>query len=193
MRIGIDTGGTYTDAVLYDEGVLAKAKARTRSDLSIGIAEALDQVLEANGSRPAANPISLVSLSTTLATNALVEGVGGRVALVFIGFAPAELDRGGLRQALGDAPIIMAEGGHDSYGNEVAPFDIDLLTLEAAALQVDAFAVAGQFSVRNPTHELAAREALMTLGKPVACGHELSAKLNGPKRALTCLLNARLI
>ena len=208
MRIGIDTGGTYTDAVLYDPGragptpdgdrtgIIATAKARTRTDLSIGIAEALDRVLE-QASRPDPAAISLVSLSTTLATNALVEGVGGRVALVFIGFTEAELDRGGLREGLGDAPVILAAGGHDSLGAELAPFDADRLAREAAALDaagaVDAFAVAGQFSVRNPAHELAARDALASLGKPVACGHELSAKLNGPKRALTCLLNAKLI
>ncbi len=196
MRIGIDTGGTYTDAVLYDDdfGVQAKAKARTRIDLSRGIAEALDRIL-VGGVEP--KTISLVSLSTTLATNALVEGVGGRVALVFIGFTEAELDRGGLREGLGDAPVIMVPGGHDSLGAEVTPLDIESLMSAAAELTadqgVDAFAVAGQFSVRNPTHELAARDALMSLGRPVACGHELSAKLNGPKRALTCLLNAKLI
>ncbi len=200
MRIGIDTGGTYTDAVLYDDAasgpaadaVVAKAKARTRIDLSVGIAEALDKILSA-GRLGSPSDVSLVSLSTTLATNALVEGVGGRVALVFIGFSEAELDRGGLREGLGDAPVIMAPGGHDSLGAEVAPFDADAMLAEAAKLDVDAFAVAGQFSVRNPSHELAARDALAGLGRPVACGHELSAKLNGPKRALTCLLNARLI
>lgn len=189
MRIGIDTGGTYTDAVRYDEdlGVVAKAKARTRVDLSRGIAEALDAVLD----DPA--DISLVCLSTTLATNALVEGVGGRVALVFIGFTEAELERGGLREALGDAPVILAAGGHDSVGNESAPLNLEHIMAEAAQQDVDAFAVASQFSVRNSAHEVATRDALASLGKPVACSHELSAKLNGPKRALTCLLNAKLI
>lgn len=197
MRIGIDTGGTYTDAVLVtdrDQRVLATAKARTRTDLSVGIAEALDRILAStNAPSDPASEISLVSLSTTLATNALVEGVGGRVALVFIGFTESELDRGGLRAALGDAPIILVEGGHDSLGSEVAPLDVTAITDRATGLEVDAFAVAGQFSVRNPAHELAARDALAGLGKPVACGHELSAKLNGPKRAVTCLLNAKLI
>ena len=196
MRVGIDTGGTYTDAVLYDDarGVVAKAKARTRIDLSLGIAEALDQIL--SGDIPSED-ISLVSLSTTLATNALVEGVGGRVALVFIGFTEAELDRGGLREGLGDAPVILVGGGHDSHGAEVQPLDLESLLAAATELaankSVDAFAVASQFSVRNPSHELAARDALGPLGLPIACGHELSAKLNGPKRALTCLLNAKLI
>ena len=72
LLLGIDTGGTYTDAVLFSEthGVVAKAKAlTTRHDLSVGIAGAVEAVLEqANVS---ASAIGLVSLSTTLATNAL--------------------------------------------------------------------------------------------------------------------------
>ena len=189
MRIGIDTGGTYTDAVRVDgdDRVIASAKARTRTDLSLGIAEALDAVV--------GDPteVSLVCISTTLATNALVEGIGGRVGLVLIGFADEDLDRGGLRGGLGDGPVLLAAGGHDPLGNEAAPFDAEAVAAWADETTVDAFAVAGQFSVRNPAHELAARELLRAKGKPVACSHELSAKLNAPRRALTCLLNAKLI
>ncbi|MGN6303323.1 MAG: hydantoinase/oxoprolinase N-terminal domain-containing protein, partial [Mesorhizobium sp.] len=91
LFLGIDTGGTYTDAVLWSEGggekgtVLAKAKAlTTRHDLAVGISGAVDAVLAKAACDPAA--IKLVSMSTTLATNALVEGQGGRVALVMVGF-----------------------------------------------------------------------------------------------------------
>ena len=83
MRLGIDTGGTYTDAVLFDErrGVIATAKAlTTKADLAIGIGEATGAVLAASpGDRDA---IRLVSISTTLATNALVEGHGRAVCLL---------------------------------------------------------------------------------------------------------------
>jgi N-methylhydantoinase A/oxoprolinase/acetone carboxylase beta subunit len=59
---------------------------------------------------------------------------------------------------------------------------------------ISAFAVASQFATRNPAHELeAARIIGQMTGRPVSCSHHLSAKLNGPKRALTALLNARLI
>lgn len=79
LGIGIDTGGTYTDAVLVnlDTGaVMAQAKAlTTRHQLSIGIEEALQRVLPENSA-----DVHLVSLSTTLATNALVEGQGRRFA-----------------------------------------------------------------------------------------------------------------
>ena len=59
---------------------------------------------------------------------------------------------------------------------------------------VSTFAVVSQFATRNPVHELRTAEIVKELtGKPVSASHQLSAKLNGPKRALTALLNARLI
>ena len=62
------------------------------------------------------------------------------------------------------------------------------------APKVAAFAVSSFFSVRNPAHELAAREMIRDLtGLPVTCGHELTSKLDAPRRALTTALNARLI
>jgi N-methylhydantoinase A/oxoprolinase/acetone carboxylase beta subunit len=194
--LGIDTGGTYTDAVLFkeDEGVIAKAKAlTTRHDLSLGIAGAVDAVLAQAELSPI--EIGLVSISTTLATNALVEGQGSRAALVMIGFDPGDLHRGGLAEALGDDPVIFLRGGHDAHGNETP---LDLTPLEGGvrgiAAGVTSFAVAGYFAVRNPAHELAVRDHLRELTHlPVTCSHQLSSKLGGPRRALTTLLNARLV
>ena len=132
LFLGIDTGGTYTDAVLWSEAaaraVAAKAKAlTTRHDLAVGISGAVDAVLAKAGADPAA--IKLVSMSTTLATNALVEGQGGRVALVMIGFSEADLARDGLKAALGTDPVVFCRGGHDVHGNAAA---LDLAALEAA-------------------------------------------------------------
>ena len=196
--LGVDTGGTYTDAVVFDDagkGVLGKAKALTsRPDLSGGVGDAMDAALDKAGI--AAERIEMVALSTTLATNALVEGQGGRVALVVIGFDTAELDRGGLREALRGDPVVVVPGGHGHGGQEEAPLDLDVLRHGLAALPpgVTGFAVAGRFAVRNPAHELAARDMIRDqTGKPVTCSHELSSGLGGPKRALTALLNARLI
>lgn len=196
VSLGIDTGGTYTDAVLHTEagGVLARAKAlTTRHDLAEGIAGAVDGVLSASGIAPAS--IGLVSMSTTLATNALVEGQGGRAGLVMIGFAPGDLARDGLDSALGSDPVIFLPGGHDVHGNETA---LDLSALEEAlpelARSVSSVAVCAYFAVRNPAHELAAAELVRArTGLPVTTSHELSAQLGGPRRALTTLLNARLI
>jgi N-methylhydantoinase A/oxoprolinase/acetone carboxylase beta subunit len=196
--LGVDTGGTYTDAVILDEAanvVLGKAKALTsRHDLAVGIGEAVDAAVAAAGVTAA--EVALVSLSTTLATNALVEGQGARVALVFIGFAEADLGRGGLVEALKGDPVVQLPGGHTHAGTEVAALDLGLLELMVRELgdEVSGFAVASQFATRNPAHEIAARDLIRRVtGRPVTCSHELSANLNGPKRALTAVLNARLI
>ena len=195
--IGIDTGGTYTDAVIFSDeaGVLGKAKAlTTRQDLSIGIGGALTAAMQSAGALP--DEIGMVSLSTTLATNAIVEGLGDRVGLVLIGFTEADLARAGLREALSDDKLLFLAGGHDSHGSEVLPLDTSPLPgwIPDADPAVSAYAVAAQFSVANPAHEMALRDLLQAAtGRPVTCSHELSANLNAPKRALTSLLNARLI
>lgn len=196
ISLGIDTGGTYTDAVIFSEthGVLAKAKAlTTRHDLSVGIAGAADAALAA--AQIDSREIRLVSLSTTLATNALVEGQGQRAALVMIGFAEADLARDGLAEAAARGPVIFLPGGHDVHGRETI---LETAALEAElprlAGEVSAFAVAGYFAVRNPSHEIRVRDLLAErTGLPVTCSHELSSKLGGPRRALTTLLNARLV
>ena len=196
LYLGIDTGGTYTDAVLWSEagGVVAKAKSlTTRHNLAEGISGAVDAVL-----REAAvetGLIKLVSMSTTLATNALVEGQGGRVALVMIGFSREDLDRSGLAGALGSDPVVFCPGGHNVYGDAN---ELDLSALEAAlpelAESVSGVSIAGYFAVRNPEHEIAARDLVRGRTRlPVTCSHELTSKLGGPRRALTTLLNARLI
>lgn len=196
--LGVDTGGTYTDAVILDEAenrILGKAKALTsRHDLAEGIGQAVDAALAAAG--VAAAEVALVSLSTTLATNALVEGQGARVALVFIGFDAGDIGRGGLAEVLKGDPVLQLAGGHTHAGTEAAP--LDLAALETGVRGVDeevsGFAVAASFATRNPAHEIAARDLIRRVtGHPVTCSHELSANLNGPKRALTAVLNARLI
>ncbi|KGF67981.1 hydantoinase [Hoeflea sp. BAL378] len=196
LFLGIDTGGTYTDAVLYSEseGVIASAKAlTTRHDLAVGVSGAVETVLSEIGGATAR--IRLVSLSTTLATNALVEGQGGRAGLVMIGFSPEDLKRDGLAEALGSDPVIYLPGGHDVHGRET-PLDLSALEdrLDALKKDVAAVAVAGYFAVRNPAHEIAARDLIRRrTSLPVTCSHDLSSRLGGPRRALTTLLNARLI
>jgi N-methylhydantoinase A/oxoprolinase/acetone carboxylase beta subunit len=196
--LGVDTGGTYTDAVILDEAanvVLGKAKALTsRHDLAVGIGAAVDAAIATAGVR--ASDVALVSLSTTLATNALVEGQGARVALVFIGFDESDLARGGLIEALKGDPVLALSGGHTHAGTEASPLDLVALEegLRALGDQVSGFAVAARFATRNAAHEIAARDLIRRVtGRPVTCSHELSANLNGPKRALTAVLNARLI
>lgn len=196
--LGVDTGGTFTDAVVWcdtTERVLGTAKApTTHHDLAVGIGAAIDGALTAAEMSPAS--IGLVSLSTTLATNALVEGKGRRACLVLIGFDDDALDRAGLREALADDALILGAGGHSSHGDEAQPLAVDEIVAAVAEVadDVDAFAVTSQFSVRNPSHEIEIRdEILRRTNRPVTCSHELSAALNGPKRGVTALLNARLV
>lgn len=195
LLLGVDTGGTYTDAVLIrDEAeVIASAKSlTTRGDLAIGIGAAVRSVVADAGVDVA--EIGMASLSTTLATNALVEGQGGRVGLVMIGFRERDIEAHGLGDALAGDPYIVLAGGHDHAGIEKAVLDLDALREWAEAQEVSAFAVAAQFATRNPAHEVAAMICLAEVtGRPVSASHHLSAKLGGPKRALTALLNARLI
>ncbi len=199
--LGIDTGGTYTDAVILrdsDGEVVAKAKRpTTHDDLAVGIGGAIEAVLDAvpSGSAPVAPAIAMVSLSTTLATNALVEGKGRPACLITIGFERDALDRAGLRETLGDGEVIVLGGGHGPHGEELEDLDLDQLAdlVGNVVDTVEAFAVTAQFAVRNPAHELAARDLIRSItDKPVTCSHELSARLNGPRRAVTTLLNARL-
>jgi len=196
LYLGIDTGGTYTDAVLWSEstGIVAKAKSlTTRHDLAEGIAGAVDAVLSEAAIK--AGAIKLVSMSTTLATNALVEGQGGRVALVMVGFDEADIARSGLSKALGSDPVIFCPGGHDVHGDpRQLVLDVLVGALPSLADTVSGVAVASYFAVRNPEHEIAVRDIVRDrTGLPVTCSHELSSKLGGPRRALTTLLNARLI
>ena len=195
--LGVDTGGTYTDAVLMrdETEVLARAKAlTTRHDLAVGVGAAVRSVLNEAGIAPGA--VGMASLSTTLATNALVEGQGGRVALIYVGFRAQDLEAQGLADALKGDPVCLLKGGHRHDGTEAVPLDeIALLAfLETHKSKVSGFAVASQFATRNPAHELRAMELVHEVtGRPVSASHQLSAKLGGPKRALTAVLNARLI
>jgi N-methylhydantoinase A/oxoprolinase/acetone carboxylase beta subunit len=197
LWIGLDTGGTYTDAVALEGArrVIASAKALTTHwDLSVGVGAALRAVMSALP-EGAARRVSLVSVSTTLATNAVVENRFSPICAILVGFNDRMAEETHIASQLGGV-VVRVRGGHDPTGLEEQA--LDEAAVEAAvrehAAQVEAFAVAAQFSVRNPGHELRIRERVRALtGKPVTCSHELSAQLNAPRRALTAALNARLV
>jgi N-methylhydantoinase A/oxoprolinase/acetone carboxylase beta subunit len=195
--IGLDTGGTYTDAVALDGSrrVVATAKALTTHwDLSIGLGGAMRAVLDALPEGARRESISLVSVSTTLATNAVVENRFSPICTILIGFDEQMVERSGLKRE-GGGVTVRVRGGHDPTGHEAEPLDeaaVDEAVREYGS-RVEAFAVAGQFSVRNPSHERRVRDRIRAAcSKPVTCSHELSSRLDAPKRALTAALNARL-
>ena len=197
LWLGLDTGGTYTDAVLLAGGrrVVASAKALTTHwDLAVGIGEAIRSVLEALPGMSTRGNVQLVSVSTTLATNAVVENRFSPVATILIGFDAGMLARSGLQRD-NAGPVILIRGGHDASGEELEPLDEARLAaaVTESTVPVEGYAVAGCFSVRNPAHELRARQLIrMRSPKPVTCAHELSFRLDAPRRALTAALNARL-
>jgi len=199
IALGIDTGGTYTDAALVDHDtgqVLCTAKAlTTRRDLSIGIGGAIDAVFQQAGA-PTPSEVSLVSLSTTLATNAIVEGQGSPICLILIGYDPGLIAQYGFREELVTDDVVYVAGGHDIHGDEAAPLDESALRQAVLARRdrVEAFAVSSYFGVRNPAHELRARDLIGELcGLPVTCGHDLTTRLDSVRRATTVALNARLV
>ena len=198
--IGVDTGGTYTDAAIIEaqgHKVVASAKSiTTKGDLSIGVTGAITDAIAKLPQGLAAKDISLVSVSTTLATNAVVEGHGSAVGVVLIGFDAAMVERTGIAKAFPGIALAVIDGGHDHNGDARMPLDTDALraALVAMAPKVDAIAVASAFAVRNAAHELQARDLIVAeTGKPVTLSTELSSSLDAPRRALTATLNARLI
>ncbi len=196
LLLGVDTGGTFTDAVLLDaeslEVVTSAKSLTTPDDLAVGVSNALAAVMDGVD----AGAVRLVSLSTTLATNAVVEGQGGAVLAVLVGFDDAMIERAGIANAFPDAVVAQLAGGHDHYGNEATALDIDALDalLEQHGDAASAVAVAAAFAVRNPSHEHQVRDrALANTELPVTISSALSDSLDAPRRALTTALNARLL
>lgn len=196
LGLGIDTGGTYTDAVLFDlsrRAPEAWAKSlTTREDLSRGIRGALSALPAGELSR-----VELVSLSTTLATNACVENQGGRAGLILIGYNPALVEQ--LASGYGldlVGRIRHVPGCHTQRGELAQPLDEGALraAFEQLSGQVDAIGVCEYWGVRNPAIEQRAVELLSGWSDlPLVAAHELTGEINSLKRAVTCALNARLI
>jgi N-methylhydantoinase A/oxoprolinase/acetone carboxylase beta subunit len=188
--VGIDAGGTYTDAVLIEQpanGILATAKVpTTHHQLSLGIVRCLRQLF-ADSPVPAA-AVELVAVSTTLATNAVVEGRGAEVGLLIAG--PAKHFK---------LPVVSTSflrGGHNHLGEEEEKLDMEGLVdaVLRCRTHVDAYAVCAAMSIVNPAHEQIMAEAIRMIDpKPVFLSHEVSDRPGIRERAATSVLNARLM
>lgn len=195
IGIGIDTGGTYTDAVIWEldeRRLLASAKAlTTRRDLKVGIGNALDRL-----PRELLVQAKQVALSTTLATNACVENKGGRTKLILIGVNPKAVQAAGADYGLPPLEeIYLLDARAPSENEAEIPPDWERFTADLSTFQgYTALAVVqlGAYE-NNAAYEKRAKTLLEPLGVPVICGHELFSELNSLKRAASALLNARLI
>ncbi len=190
--LGVDAGGTYTDAVIFDlEKNIAICKAKsltTRWDFTVGISKALEQL-----DQGFLRKIELVSLSTTLATNAIVENEGQKVGLIIM--PPFGLD---IVQDIPYQPKSIIQGQLDITGGEILPVNPDEIKSVVHQMidkhNVTAFAVSGFAGSINPEHELQVKKIIQEeTGFFVSCGHELSDTLNFQTRAVTAMLNARII
>lgn len=210
--LGIDAGGTHTDAALLAlEGqpdgkrpaprggtactpvtgrLLALAKTPTRhEDLPASIREVLAALADDASASALLPRVERVTLGTTLAVNALVQGRADPVGLALAagpGLDPRHF-------VLGDH-VCVVPGGLDHRGEEVARLDTGALAAEAAAWPaqgVAAVACVGKFSPRNPRQEtLMGEVAARASGLPVTLGHRLSGRLNFPRRIATAYYNA---
>lgn len=185
--LGIDTGGTYTDGVIIEpekKKIHTKAKALTRrEDLLKGISECLDTM-----DFHSWDEVQLVALSTTLATNSIVEGRRGRVALLVMGES--------IKDDIPAEYIVRIPGHYNIKGEELEKTDEASVkeVLKFLKGKIDGVAISGYASVRNPRHEkLVAAIVKKELDLPVVCGHELTSSLGFYQRSVTAVLNAGLI
>jgi len=164
LRLGIDVGGTNTDAVVLDrdDRLLAKAKVPTTPDVTSGIAAAIEAVVSAPGIHRAR--ITHLMLGTTHATNAILQRKGlRRVAVVRIGGPATYAVRPlfgwpeDLRAAVSAGERIV-EGGIEFDGRELSPFDADETGrfLDSVAGRAEGVAVVSVFAPVSAEHELAA-------------------------------------
>ena len=185
--LGIDAGGTYTDAIIVENSdgsiVEFNKSLTTYPDMTVGIKNALESIDTEH-----LKQVSLVSVSTTLATNTVLEKTGDPVGLILVGDHPSNnypaLD------------ILETSGGHDNNGEEIENLNFDEITefVNNVKTKVSAFAVSSYFSIRNPEHELKIKELIESrTGMPVVCGHNLSQDIGVYERAVTATLNAKLI
>lgn len=198
LGIGVDTGGTYTDAVLYDYDtaqVLCTAKSpTTHHNLEIGITNALDQLPEEYFP-----DIGLAALSTTLATNACVEGKGGRSRLLLLGVDADGTSRYGTASGLPPVEEIRFLDCTTTIRGEILREpDWELLDAHAEEWFTgdEAICIVEQHAMRNAgVLERKARSIIRSHNKtiPIICGSDLFSDLYVFQRAASALLNGGLL
>ena len=186
MRIGLDVGGTHTDAVLVGkEGIVSSAKVITdHDDLLKSVLSAFREILHNIDPKR----IEAITLSTTLSTNALLEEKADRVGVIVSsgpGVDPAH-------HRIGDAYFVV-DGSIDHRGEERKILDRRQLEESVASCRnqgIRAFAVATKFSTRNPMHELLMESSIDRDADVITAGNRLSGGLNFPRRINTAYFNS---
>ncbi|MDR0778166.1 MAG: hydantoinase/oxoprolinase family protein [Methanomassiliicoccaceae archaeon] len=192
LSLGIDAGGSYTDAVVMDvieRQVIARAKAKTTpEDLMMGMSDVMASLIASRSFNP--KDIKFTGLSTTLATNSILEGKGGRVGLIGIGWVP-EKD-----WTFDCVMSSFIDGGHDVRGHSLSALDTEGLIKAAKKMDgmADSMVISSKFSCFNPIHENMARSAVReVMDMPIIAAHELSTDLGIYERTNTAVLNGMLL
>lgn len=186
MLLGLDVGGTFTDAVIIEgHRVVASAKRRTTKDnLMQGIGEALDAVLDSCDT----SNIEQVTLSTTVVTNTIVEEKEQVVDLYVVTGPGRNVD-----DIFPVSPIYL-QGYTDHRGIVVERTATDAVRHIAHMVQersgTDLAAVSAKFGVRNPQEELSIAEALQETYNTISNGSLLSGSLNFPRRTISAYFNS---
>ncbi len=185
MIIGLDVGGTHTDVVLLgEEGLLREVKAPTRSsDLFGTVLEGIDRVTE--GIDP--SEIRRAVLSTTLTTNAIIQGKNPAVGMI-VSAGPG-IDPEAFRT---NDDYHAVSGAIDHRGREVQAVDPDEIAAIAdrfKAAGIRNIGIVGKFSTRNPVHEGQIHDLLQGDFGKIFMGHQVSGSLNFPRRIATTYLN----
>lgn len=183
MLLGIDVGGTFTDAVLIAQGqIIAQVKRKTTHEKILeGIIEALDEVL----CNEDVSQIERVVISSTIVTNALTQG---HIEPAFL----AVMTGPGMNVSH-SFPVepYYVSGYVDHRGKVVAPIDWSKHQDLHKKLTTQVAAVSGKFSVRNPVNEeTLAREIKDCSCKKVFLGSELSGELNFVRRTNSAYFSA---
>ena len=186
MLLGLDVGGTFTDAVIIDgHRVVSTAKRRTTKDnLMQGIGEALDAVLDSCDT----SNIEQVTLSTTVVTNTIVEEKEQVVDLYVVTGPGRNVD-----DIFPVSPIYL-QGYTDHRGIVVERTSTDGVRGIARMVQersgTDLAAVSAKFGVRNPQEELSITETLQETYNTISNGSLLSGSLNFPRRTISAYFNS---
>lgn len=186
MLVGLDVGGTFTDAVVVADGRILKShKCRTtKPNLMEGIEAALA------GVAAAINPseVTRVTLSTTIVTNALVMNQVDPVDLYVVPGPGMDI-----RPMLPAEPVVLS-GYTDHRGSLAAPLKQSELDAIPGEKRHARAAVSAKFSVRNPGLEQALKEELLADGyETVSAGAELSGSLNFPRRTVSAYFNSAVL
>ncbi|MFQ6033964.1 MAG: hydantoinase/oxoprolinase N-terminal domain-containing protein, partial [Candidatus Bipolaricaulia bacterium] len=203
LRIGFDVGGTFTDGVLMKgEEVLAKAKSLTTEDVTTGIIDALDALLERTEIDPSA--VGMVSLGTTHTTNAIIERRNlNRVGIFRLG-APATTAippltgwPEDLTKAIGGRENVhIVRGGSEYDGRDIVPLDEGAIADACRKMEgkVDSVAITGVFSPIIPDHEERAAEIVRDIlgDVHISLSHRI-ATISLLERENSTILNASVI